>query len=678
MNENQIMISAAMLETMWRYRHKDLIDLVTPFVMCAIAHNTSVDEEIDVVKVQRYVQENYAYVDFPEVIVRRILNRNPSVFEKKYKRYFLKVSLDSQATSMEGREKECLEHLNFLGQKIADYLNNHCQKVKKTITPEYAIKYLSIFFERYGLQIGINDLESTAISPKDYEIDYYIAQFVFEQKDVDSLEYKYINDLVKGYFLRLAIYSQPENGNIASENYSEVIFFYDTPILLDILGYQGEERANNARILNDMLRKQKAKLRYFPHTEKEIIDILSAYRHSLIPNDRSTGTRTLTGLNQQRFDPNDVRVEIATLESKLSTYFIEKEDVPPYAQKENGVVDDRDVLDEVGIREYIRHNTPHYKENSLNNDISSVLAIHRFRQNTINTQIEKCKYLFVTNNIDFIKAFNSYYRNHVNQNTFPLVISDNNLSALTWIKCGEVANLPEMELLKNAYSAMQPAPEIMTKLEQVLEKMNFSGKITQAEISALKISPTFLNEIWINSFGDFDAVTEDTVANAEQVYREKILRDNNAKHEEIIKKLTDASNETIKELQYALNEKDIETRKFEKERRENAHRQANLYAKKEKEQWLNSRIKFVKILFAVLVVVGVLGAILSYIYGNIKISVFGIFLAIIGALSNKDTIFQRKNRIISYLERKSNEIETHARERKLSEYLSLNNFEKQK
>ena len=88
--------------------------------------------------------------------------------------------------------------------------------------------------------------------------------------------------------------------------------------------------------------------------------------------------------------------------------------------------------------------------------LTSVLAIHKLREGETSRNIESCRFVFVTNNIDFIQAFNKYYRNNVDRDTFQLSISVNSLSAIAWIKCGEVENLSETELLKNAYCAMQP------------------------------------------------------------------------------------------------------------------------------------------------------------------------------------------------------------------------------
>lgn len=300
MNNNQTMISAAMLEAVWQSRKKDMIDLITPFVMYATATLTSPGEKVDIQKVQNYMQHNFAYTDMPEVIIKKVFARKPySSIERRNHNYYLVSPIDSEISQMDSRRKDCERYLHVLGEKLSVYLNAHCKRAGN-FTDSRAINCLHTFFSRYGLQIGTNDLASVSISPKDYETDYYIARFIFECKDASNEEFEYLNDLIKGYFLRLALYIQPENGDIKSANYSNTTFFYDTPFLIDLLGYSGSEREHNALLLHNMLQRQNGKFCYFPHIRQEIIDILSAYKYSLSPTAISNGYRTLDGLNAHK------------------------------------------------------------------------------------------------------------------------------------------------------------------------------------------------------------------------------------------------------------------------------------------------------------------------------------------------------------------------------------------
>lgn len=249
MNNNQTMISAAMLEAVWQSRKKDMIDLITPFVMYATATLTSPGEKVDIQKVQNYVQHNFAYTDMPEVIIKKVFARKPySSIERRNHNYYLVSPIDSEISQMDSRRKDCERYLHVLGEKLSVYLNAHCKRAGN-FTDSRAINCLHTFFSRYGLQIGTNDLASVSISPKDYETDYYIARFIFECKDASNEEFEHLNDLIKGYFLRLALYIQPENGDIKSANHSNTTFFYDTPFLIDLLGYSGSEREHNALVL---------------------------------------------------------------------------------------------------------------------------------------------------------------------------------------------------------------------------------------------------------------------------------------------------------------------------------------------------------------------------------------------------------------------------------------------
>ena len=95
MNEGQAMISAAMLEAIWSSRHKDMIDLITPFILYAVAKQTSPGEKIDTKAVQRYVQENNGYPDLPESIIKAALSCNP---RSAIKRRIKNLSLQSRLT----------------------------------------------------------------------------------------------------------------------------------------------------------------------------------------------------------------------------------------------------------------------------------------------------------------------------------------------------------------------------------------------------------------------------------------------------------------------------------------------------------------------------------------------------------------------------------------------------
>ena len=694
MQNRQALISAALLEAIWSSRQKDMIDLITPFILYAVAQETSPGNAINTKSVQKYVQDHYAYPDLPESIVKAALSRNPqSAFERKDKIFFLKNPIDEEINRMNQREKECAESISIIGNKLSEYLISHCQK-SKSMSTEEAINKLHVFFDRYGLEAGTDTLESIKISPKEYEVDYYIARFIFECKDTDAHLYSSIIDLVKGYFLRLAIYIQPHNGNIQSASFANTSFVLDTPILIDLLGYKGVERENSARSLYKMLKRQKATLCFLPNIKQEVINILTAYKYSLIPGEASDGTKTLEGLNDRRFDTSDVEREILLLESRLEGEFgIIRLETPAYATKQDDTVDESQVLGEDEIKQFIRENTDHYTDENLENDVASVIAIHKLRKGASSKNIEASGYVFVTNNTDFTQAFNRYYRENIDNETFQLAITMNSLSAITWIKCGEVEKMSETALLKNAYCAMQPIPEMLSKLEEVLAKMEKTGQIRPEQVVALRASRVFQNDLWKSSFGDVSVITEHSVVNAQKKYEDSLIKAEKEKHEKDIEEIeywydqeindiqaemlhkeqryqTALREVTIRHSEY-IKQRDEEDRLNLKKQREAIRKKADQEAKKAREGWINPRLNALKILTWILVFSGICGLIISFtISDSVWLSILLVVYFLISAVSVYDTVLPRKSIIKNWLIKKSNQYETKIREQKIQEYTS--------
>lgn len=695
MNSRQAMISAAMLEAIWSSRRKDMIDLITPFILYAVAKQTSPGEQIDTKAVQKYVQINNGYPDLPESIIKAALSRKPrSAVKKENKKLFLIKPLDNEISRMDQRKQECTEDIARIGDRLSQYLEDHC-KSKVHISQENAIGRLHSFFARYGLEVGTENLAGVTIKPEEYESDYYIARFIFECKDRQDPLYQSIIDLVKGYFLRLAIYIQPENGNIQAASFVNTIFVLDTPVLIDLLGYQGEERRNNVNALVKMLKRQKAKLCYFPHIKQEVINILTAYKYSLISGAACAGGRTLEGLDLRGFNVSDVEREIQLLGSKLESEFnITEHDRPTYATKADNSVDESQVLDEAGIKQYVKDNTPHYADDNLDNDLDSVLAVHKLRAGETFRNIEDCRFIFVTNNIDFIRAFNKYYRDNVDKETFQLAISVNSLSAITWIKCGEVDHLSETELLKNAYCAMQPIPEIMIKLEEVLSKLRESGEIQPEQVVALRASRVFQNDLWINSFGNVEAVNESSVRRAQQKYKETLMAEEAEKHKKELQEIDQQHASEIESIQHEMHikektyikkikddsqkhseyirKRDEEDRQKERRQNEEIRRKADEFARNARDEWIKPRIKIVDIMLKVICGICLVGLCFTISFDKpLWISTLLFAFLVISGVSVYDTVHARKTFIFNWLTKMSYNYETRVREEKMAEYRDL-------
>lgn len=648
MKNQSLLAGAVMLETMWQTRKKDLVDLISPLILYSVAQICSEGEMVDIRRVCNIVKERFGYPDMPKSIIEIVLKREKQFFQKKCQEYYLISSLDENVEKIDKRKIECEQIIRILGQQVADYLEANL-KSRKKYTAEDAFSELQGFFSRQGIYLGTNKLEECESQIKSSEIDYYISHYLIEKKINGEIEFDYALNLVKGYFLQAAIYLQAENGSITKASYKNLDIYLDTPIILRLLGLKTEEETISAKELVEALKSQKGKIKYFPQTQKEVMSILTAYQHSIGRPSRFT----LEGLDDRGYTAADVERLKLRWERDLSIdYNVNLEEVMTYVQRTDGTVDLSYMIDECELRDYIKENTKWRTEEAFDADILSALSIHSLRGKNQATSIEHSQAIFVTTNVPFVRAFNKFYKEKVSDRVFPLLITDADLAALTWVKCGTKTNLPERQLLCNAYMATQPSSDLMEKFAIVLDKMLREGSITEELAVVIRESQFAKNEILFSSF-DGKAIDENLVlkirAQIKKEYSDEARLDERKRAEE--------------------------ARKEEVHRQyENAFLKASKAADTAKTKYLSSGRKKAKIVFGGLLVLSLIGVGLS-LSGIINCNWFvGLTLTVL-ALANLFSIIdvwkQRAMWFDKWLIRKADQKYREEFEQKKAEYLDL-------
>lgn len=645
MSNPKTLTSIATLEALWEIKQSDMLDLITPFVKCGIVHTTAINDIIDTAKVAAFVKVEFGYKEFPESIIFKVLKRHSHMMVRKENgQYRYVVSLDNDVEKFDRRRTECKKRIDTIAGILATYLSAHC-KHKHSFTPKEAEDALQSFFEQYGLFIGANPQALESISPQKYETDYYIAQFIFEHEKNGSKEYDYIIDLVKGYFLSTVIYLQPDNGNILTASYKDVSFYYDTPFLIQLLGYQSRQEQDSAMELHQLLRRQAGSFFYFPQTEDEILSILTAYQHSLVNRNSS---KTLEGLDRLEYGTDSVERLKQTFPARLASpkYGILRSPLPPYPQRADGSVDvECGLISDEAVKDYVLKSIGHYKPESLDADVSSVTAIDRLRPRVAVQNIEACKAVFVTTNSDFANAFNTFYEKNILSNTFPLVITSADLAAIVWVKCAAFDNkIPARQLLSNAYMAMQPLPQLMEKFRAIVSQLQYEGEITSDEAFILRTNKYIIKELNLSALGNVESVTDGLVSALHKKYKESLVSDVNKINEE-------------------------HTRRKNLERIKDACSKARTEAQVAKERHYKRECLVSHL--ALLAILGVAGWATIDNWNLMPWSILSGLLLIFSLISVFDTIFSRKSKIDFWLLKRANQIETKVYEKKKAEYFSV-------
>ena len=651
MNDNSALTGAVLLEAYWSTRDKDMLDLILPFVQYAIAKITAVNEPINIERVTTMVREEFGYEDIPESIIIKVLRRDREHIIKEKGNYVLAKGLDEISESFEKKATDCREKIERIGDQLYRYLTLHCKKIIPKDSQQ-AISFLQQFFKSFAIPVGLNWLEAEHKSSKNDEIQYFIAEFILECKEKSANEYNTIIELTKGFFLKSAIYLQVDNTDITKARYKGTAIFYDTPLLLRLLGYDSESKNKAAKELHDVLRSQGAEFYYFPQNEQEVNSILKAYQYSLVNKGLSTSSKTLEGLDIKKYKFDDVSRLRGRFTRDLNVLGVFYRDLPHYITTSSGAVDVSKIdISENEAREYVKNHTKHYTDDNLESDVSSALGIHRIRNGRISQSIERCGAVFVTANTDFTRAFNSFYRESIDSDRVMPVITAFDLSAITWVKGGKIAsNIPEQELLINAYAALQPTPELFEKMGEVLKKMVSEGEMTEEDAILLRADRVNLKEFW----------KENTIAGRENDVNEDYIQ--------ALKKRQDSVlvNSTKKSL---VEEYEKKADKERINRIDRARDEARKYSEKKYSAFLKWGKCLVIVIAILIFLICAFGIVVSFSNTNPPIIVvLLIVLAVMDVVSVGFTVMESERFVMKWIEKRARRYSDEIFERKMEEF----------
>ena len=174
--------------------------------------------------------------------------------------------------------------------------------------------------------------------------------------------------------------------------------------------------------------------------------------------------------------------------------------------------------------------------------------------------------------------------------------------------------------------------------------METEGKITGDVALAMRTNHYVKRELWKDSFGDESAITERTILSAKDKYDQQVIQE---------------------QIQSA-NEK---TKKRQSELYERAESLALKEGREAKQNLISKLQILVRVLFSVVLFISLMIVYLSW--GNAKITLVGIVVALFDILGIYDSLKARKHLLSKIIIHIANQYETKVIEKKRVEYLKL-------
>lgn len=514
MNRNTI-ISLSMLYALWQTENKDLLDVIRPFVLYAIGNVTTVGSVVNEIEVCKELEREFGYKTFQPAVVHRILQRESSSQEKIAKRrnhFYLLKSLSEENEDFSKKRTHCKAHTDTVTKALAAFLNDNKVYGRSNFSQEEAERMLLSFFEQYGNSIIVAVEDLRQIRAKDNEHAYYIGKFILAENEKKAVLIDYIEELVRGYFVTMALYLQADNPNVTNASFNDVTFFLDTRILLAYLGYKTEEENTSVQEMIHSVQRSGAKLACFQYNVDEVNSILQAYKQSTLNRGNHQSTITLEYFDEQHYSFSHVDAAQRLFRKRLDDGKIKCME-PAEALGLHGVGNTTSgLLDDSQLTKIVLAIRPSYNTTALPEDLEAINVVSRIRKGKNLPYIEKCKAVFVTTNTVLGVATKEYLQTNSMDYGFPLVISCEDLCVMAWLKEYDQNNpIPRMRLLENVVAATSPSRELMDAYFSNLENLENQGLLSVDEAALLRVDLFVRKELMEYTRGNKDNLTFEVI-----------------------------------------------------------------------------------------------------------------------------------------------------------------------
>ncbi len=357
--------------------------------------------------------------------------------------------------------------------------------------------YVSAFGASTVLKGSVADVEFDSRANVGRENEYIVHAFVQHLASCDPASFGYFQMIVEGSMLTSVVYL-PEPGSV-ERKFKDSMVYLDTPFLLRLLGFQGEELSAPAMELVALLRDLGARLACFERTLSELRGVLQGAQFF------GTGKQTAVSdhFRANGLKRSDVDLLIAALPQSLRSRNIEVVSFPSYSE--------RTSVDETAFRKILEKTVRYQSDSTMQHDLDAIVAVHRLRGGGTQPILEESKAIFLTTNTNLVKASRLFFHTEHDGYSWPHVITDAVFSTLVWLKRPlQAPDLPRKQIMADCYAALRPPPSLWNQWLNEIEQESKRGTFSDAQLDIMRFSPEAQRALMDKTFGDPSALNANT------------------------------------------------------------------------------------------------------------------------------------------------------------------------
>ena len=489
--------SLAILKVNIDEENKDYVDNLANFVLHVL--NKHRPDPVTEEETSRLLSDDFG-LNVPrkgaQMVLRRLTKRG--VLKKQHGVFFLTDQLPSIDLSEKCRQVQ--SQIETVCESLSRYaLSKHNQDWDEVT----AIDAILAFFEHFGVDYLKAYVFRTALPsiPKTDKTEHFItASFIRHHHDERSDLFENIILLLKGHMLANALVC-PDLESI-QKNFRRVKFYFDTPLILSLLGLQGKEEKEAVGELISLLHNLKGTLAIFEHTLDEVIGVIEAAEKNL--DDPKADGVVIREIRKTGRKKTDLIILRENIESHLNAKAIALKKMPMYEFKYQ--------IEELALEKSLEKKIKYRNPKARDHDVNCIRSIYVLRGGETPRRLEDCIAVFVTSNSALSRAAYEIGKNHNSTKEVSSAITDYSLANVAWLKAPLGApELPKKELLARCYAAMEPENDLWSKYIAEVVKLKSEGEISSDDHALLRISPLATQELMNLTLGNDAGMTSITI-----------------------------------------------------------------------------------------------------------------------------------------------------------------------
>ena len=464
---------------------RDYYDYLVPFI--EQIYIEAPDDAYDAGEIQVFMESDFGLI-IPQEVVSFIL------FRMKKKGY-LSATDNKFSKGPKFKGQDFNPQKVEANSKIKDVITG-LQKFARTVgrddlSKQQAMEAIQRFLSRFQIECIATSVQGTAL-PKLHQIETWdeglVGLFLNDLLKNNVQLFDNFMVLVQGNMLANALISS--DTRTPPDTFPKTTFYFDTPNVLNALGYSGEEKQKLANELIALLKRLNGRIAVFEHSIEEAKNILVAVANN-IENPLYAQKPLNLVARKEKWRKSDLLLKAEKISEDCRQLGFIIKSTPAY--------DERYQIDEQNLQDILQSNNVNNFEgqsNALEYDIKSIRSIYVLRRNNLPTRLEDANAILITSNYAFARASFSYAQSHNRRAGFSAAVSNFTITNMAWLKAPDFAsNLIDAQTIALAYSAMRLPQEDLENFLQTAQSLSQKNTHSNEDLQLLRSSPHLQEEL---------------------------------------------------------------------------------------------------------------------------------------------------------------------------------------